>query len=245
MARNMVPGATVAVAKGGRIIYSEGMGLASTDLEVPATRSTKFRIGEISEVFTSLLYHKLVEDGILHPDSSVESYLPDFPSKQYELQLRHLVSQTSGIREPSTEEQEWRGLNVSIEKGLENLVNDSLVAPPGTYQIPSMFNYNLLGLVMEEATGQQFPSLIETYITDTLGLEHTLVENPFATIKGRASYFDHNFIAQVVPAIFRDLRHRAPAEGIMSNAEDLVKFGNAILFSDYISDDIRNSLFEP
>lgn len=245
MARNSVPGATFAVAREGKIIYSEGLGLASKDLEVPVFRTTKFRIGQLSEIFTSLLYHQLTEKGILHPDSTVQVYYPTFPEKKHELTLRHLVQHTSGLREPNAEEKDWRGLNISIQKGIENLLTDTLIASPGTNQVPNMFNYNLLGAVMEEATGTLFPNLLKQYITDTLNLENTVIDNPFITIKGRSNYFDHNIVAQVVNATLRDMRYRAPSEGILSNAEDLVNYGNALLFSESVANSIRVKLFEP
>jgi len=245
MTRNVVPGATFAIAKDGEVIYSEGMGLASTDLEVPVKRSTKFRIGEVSELFTSLIYQKMIESQLLHPDSTVQFYLTDFPEKQWRLPLHHLAYHTSGIRIPSSEEADWRAQNVSLQTGLETFTKDSLLYPPGIYQVPSMFNYNLLGAVMEKVTGENFNSILAKYVTDTLGLENTVVDNPFMTITGRANHFDHNFIAQVVPATFRDLRYRAPAQGILSNAEDLVKFGNALLHSGYFTEKIKERLFEP
>jgi CubicO group peptidase (beta-lactamase class C family) len=49
----------------------------------------------------------------------------------------------------------------------------------------------------------------------------------------------------VVHATTRDMRFRAPSEGLLSNAEDLVKFGNALLYSDYFSEKIKARLFEP
>jgi serine beta-lactamase-like protein LACTB, mitochondrial len=41
------------------------------------------------------------------------------------------------------------------------------------------------------------------------------------------------------------MRFRAPSEGLLSNAEDLVKFGNALLYSGYFSAEIKARLFEP
>lgn len=245
MERNFIPGLNVAIAKDGKIIYSEGLGFASKDLEVPVTRSTKFRIGGVSEVFTALLYHILVENGTLHPDSTVQGYFPEFPEKEYRLPIRHLVQQTSGIRKPNTEEVDWRGLNISIKKGIENFRDDTLLFAPGTFQIPSMFNYNLLGAVMEETTGLHYHNILKKYVTDTLGLENTMVDNPFTVIKGRSDYFDHNFVAQIVNATSRDMRYRAPSEGLLSNAEDLVKFGNALLYSEYLPENIKVGIFEP
>lgn len=245
MARNFIPGATIAVAKDGELIYSEGIGMASKDLEVKATRETKFRVGTVSELFTNLIYHKMIEDGILNPDSSVQKYYPEFPEKEYTISLNNLAQQTSGLREPNHKEQNWRGLNVSLEKGLESFKDDPLLFGPGMYQNPTTFNYNLLGLAMEKASGRRFNQLVQEYVTDTLGLENTIVDNPFKTIKGRTDFFDHNLISQIVNATFYDLRHCAPSSGILSNAEDLAKFANAILYSDYLSEETRKTFFTP
>lgn len=245
LTRNYIPGATFAVALDGKIVYSEGIGFASKDLEVDMNRDNKLRIGDVSELFTSLIYMKMLEEGTLHKDSTVQHYLPDFPELNYKLTLDNLVNHTSGIRPLNSEEIDWRGLNISIQKGIENFKNDSLIFYPGWYQETNMYNYNLLGAVMEEATGKRFPLLLKEYVTDTLNLDNTLIDDPFRTIKGRTDFYDHNFVAQTVNATFRDMRYRAPSQGLLSNAEDLVKFGNAILNSDYISEDIKNTLFEP
>ena len=245
MSRNTIPGATFAIAKDGKIIYSEGLGLASKDLNAPATRKTKFRIGQLSELFTNIIYQKLTEEGTLHPDSSVQFYYSEFPEKEFTLSIKDLVAHTSGIRMPKGDETDWRGLNVSLEAGLENFKNDSLEYPPGYYMVPNRFNYDLLGMVMEKATGTNFSSLIKTYVTDTLGMENSTPDNPFITIEGRTQFYDHNFIAVVVNATTRDLRYKMPSEGMLSNAEDLVRFGNAILFSDYLTEETKSKLFEP
>jgi CubicO group peptidase (beta-lactamase class C family) len=245
LTHNFAPGGNFAVAKEGKIIYSEGIGLASEDLEVPAARNTKFRIGQVSELFTNLIYQKMVENGILHPDSTVQHYYPDFPEKQFRLPVHHLADHTSGIREPNSDESDWRGLNISVQAGIENFKADSLKYPPGIYLTPNMHNYNLLGAIMEKVTEKKFSTILKEYVTDTLNLENTLIDNPFTYIKGRSDFYDHNFIAQVVHATTRDMRFRAPSEGLLSNAEDLVKFGNALLYSDYFSEKIKARLFEP
>ena len=245
MASNNIPGATFAIAKEGKIIYSEGVGLASKDLEVPATRSTKFRIGKLSSLFTNLMYHRMEKEGLLHADSSIQFYYPEFPEKNYKLQMHHLVQQTSGFRNPTAAELDWRGLNINLQKGIENFSNDPLTEHPGWYQSPNFFNYNLLGAVMEKVTGKKFHILLNEYVTDTLHLENTMIDDPFKTIKGRTDFYDRNFIAQVINATFRDMRYRVSSEGLLSNAEDLVKFGNALLYNDYFKEVIDKDFFEP
>jgi CubicO group peptidase (beta-lactamase class C family) len=248
MMLNNIPGATFAISMDGKIIYSEGIGLASKDLEVPATRKTKFRIGELSELFTSLIYQMMVEDGTLHPDSSVQHYIPDFPlsdfkGSTYKITLNQLVNHSSGIRQQNKNEQVWSRTNVTLQNSIDNFKNESLDSEPGWYQSQSSSNYLLLGAIMEKASGKHFPELLREYVTDTLKLVNTEVDNPFRTVIGRTDFFDFNLVAQVVNSTFRDMRYRAPSDGILSNAEDLVRFGNAILNSDLISEQIKERIF--
>jgi CubicO group peptidase (beta-lactamase class C family) len=247
---NNIPGASLAISKNGKIIYSEGMGLASKELEVPVTRNTKFRIGEVSELFTSLMYQMMVENGMLHPDSTIQTYIPDYPESVFKetkikIMLKQLANHSSGITPPNTAMENWTGKSITLQKNIDNLKDLPLDFMPGWYESQNTNNYNLLGVVMEKTTGKYFSELLKEYITDSLNLNNTEIDNPFKTITGRTDYFDFNMVAQVVNAPFQDMRHRSPSEGILSNAEDLVKFGNAILNSDKISDQIKEQLFVP
>ena len=247
---NNIPGATFAISKEGKIIYSEGIGLASKDLEVRVTRKTKFRIGELSELFTSLIYQMMIEDGTLHPDSTIQHYIPDYPESDYKgfsytITLDQLVNHSSGIMKPNKNEQDWRGQNITLQNSLDIIKKEPLDFEPGWYQSQSSSNYIILGAVMEKATGKNFPELLKKYITDSLQITNTEVDNAFKTVIGRTDFFDFNLVSQVVNASFRDMRYRASSDGILSNAEDLVRFGNAILNSELISTQIKEGIFVP
>lgn len=142
MVGNLIPGGSVAVMKDGKPIYSEGYGYASKDLDVPVNHSRKFRIGELTEVFTPLAYQCLIEDGAFHPDSSVQHYYTDFPDKKYKIKLFNLADHTSGIRHPYQAEQSERGINTTLTKGMQIFMNEPLRVPPGAEENISMFNYN-------------------------------------------------------------------------------------------------------
>lgn len=242
MARSFVPGSSLAVSVKGKLVYSEGLGLASTDLDVPANRQTKYRIGAVTQVLTSLAYYKMIEEGKLDPDSTIQQYLPDFPEKAYPLKLQNLVDQTSGIRTPTDEELGWRGLNVGVKRGIENFANDTLLFPPGMFQHATIFSFNLLGAIMEEVESESFSRLMRTWVTDTLGMENTVPDNPLASIKGRTNFFDRDMVAQVTNATFRDLRYRMPSDGYLSTAEDLVKLGNALLYGHGMSETVKGKM---
>lgn len=243
MRGNFIPGASIAVSINGEIIYSEAMGFASRELNVKATRKTKFRTGDLSELYTAFMYHKMVEEGVLHPDSTIQHYYPEFPEKESPITIDMLVQHSSGIRKPKYTELSWRGLNINLEKGLDNFKDDPLMAPPGYYQATSIFNYNLLGVVMEKAKNKSFAELLKSYVTDTLHLMNTSIDNPIMNIENRSCFFDHNIVSQVTNAVWLDLRHRAPSDGILSNAEDMVKLGNAYLSSNYFSEETRQRIF--
>lgn len=245
MIESRVPGANIAVSIDGELIYSEGFGWASKDLDVRANRSTKFRIGELSTLFTNAVYLKLVDEGKIHPDSAIQKYYPSFPvKKDGKITPKMLANETSGIRPPFGDE-EMGLVSTSIEKGLDLFKDDPLDMMPGAFQNTSCFNYNLLGVVLEKATGMKYADVLKNYMTDILEMNSTVVDNPFATIKGRSDFYDPNIIAQVVNTSFYDLRVNAPSKGLLSNSEDMVKLGNAFLEGDYFSDSIRQSMFEP
>jgi CubicO group peptidase (beta-lactamase class C family) len=247
---NNIPGASLTISKDGKIIYSEGMGFASKELEVPVTRNTKFRIGEVSELFTSMMYQMMVENGTLHPDSAVQTYIPDYPESVFKetknkILLNQLANHSSGITSLNSNTEDQKGKSITLQKSIDNFKDLPLEFVPGWYESQSTNNYNLLGAIMEKATGKYFHVLLKEYITDTLNLNNTEIDNPYKTIIGRSDFFDFNMVAQVVNAACQDLRHRSPSEGMLSNAEDLVKFGNAILNSDRISNQIKERLFVP
>lgn len=242
---NFIPGAQIAISKNGKLIYSEGIGLASKDLDVKTTRNTKFRIGPLSELYTTLLYLKLIEDGILSPDSTIQHYMPEFPEKKYRITLDNLKNHTSGIRRLNSQESAWQGTNVTLQKGLEIFQDDELIAPPGEYQQESRLNFNLLGAIMEKTSGMPYNKLLKTYVTDTLHLDNTCPDNPYLTISGRSNFYAQNIMAQVVNALSIDMRWRAPSDGLLSSAEDLVKLSNVFLRSNYLNDSTRAHLFDP
>lgn len=245
MVRSYMPGSSITLSIDGRIVWSEGFGFASKDLKVPATRFTKYRIGKVTEVMTALVYNMLVEKGILHPDSSVQHYFPEFPVKEFRLTLQNLADNTSGIRNPTEEEKNWRGLNVSLDAGIDHFSKDSLLFEPGYYQLSTPFNYNLLGVIIQKVTGKKFYEVIREMVTDTLGMLNTIPDNPFSVIENRTNFFDHDYLARVVNALTADIRYKVPSEGYLSTAEDLNRLANAFLFSGYFSDSLRLRTFTP
>jgi CubicO group peptidase (beta-lactamase class C family) len=200
-------------------------------------------MGQISQVLTSIAFYQLAEKGLLSPEDDLTKHLPEFGPKKQPVLLKHLLTQSSGIRQPSEEELSYRGAS-SYRDAFRPVLTDTLLFAPGMYQFPTYFAFNLLGAVIEDKEGRDFHRIIRS-ITDTLKLASVVPDNPFITVKGRSDYYDRNIIAQVIHASPQDIRYRLPSEGFLSTAEDLVKLGNALLTSPLLSDSLKARMFRP
>ena len=75
-----IPGLTVAVAVGDRVVWSEGLGLADRERGVLACPDMQFRIHSVSKALTAAGMMRLVERGVLDLDAPVRTHIPGLPS---------------------------------------------------------------------------------------------------------------------------------------------------------------------
>ncbi|MBK7320767.1 serine hydrolase domain-containing protein [Candidatus Villigracilis affinis] len=92
------PGVAVIVAKNGQAIFRKGHGMANLELGVPIEPDMVFRIGSVTKQFTAVAILILAEQGKLSLDDSVTKFLPDYPTHDYLITVKHLLTHTSGIK---------------------------------------------------------------------------------------------------------------------------------------------------
>ena len=135
-----LPGLSVLVARDGKVLFEKSIGFADFDKQIRATPATKFRIGSVTKQFTAVAILKLIEDGELQLEDTLDRFLPDFPRGD-EVTIHHLLSHTSGIpsytdapdfmatvTEPTTEEDliaSFAGKEFLFEPGSEFRYNNS------------------------------------------------------------------------------------------------------------------------
>src|SRR3954471_1046350 len=81
MVRASIPGMQAAVAVDGRPTWSEAFGLADLEQKVAVTRTTKFRVGSVSKVFTAAALARLVDARAIDLDAPIKRYVPALPSE--------------------------------------------------------------------------------------------------------------------------------------------------------------------
>jgi CubicO group peptidase (beta-lactamase class C family) len=143
-----------------------------------------------------------------------------------EITVRHLLHQTSGLSETG-----YRRGSVPSDATLEETVRDleraRPTAPVGmTYQYFNL-NYNVLGLIVQEVSGQPYGAYVEEQIFEPLGMENSFVSREAAEAAGLAQ--GHNVVlgfpvARRQPYLSYDL----PAGMIISSAEDMARYAAAL-----------------
>lgn len=101
MARRKIPGLAVAVVQRGQVVNLRGYGLASIELDAPVTPDTVFELASVTKQFTAAAIMKLVEEGRVGLDDPVAKYLPGMPPIWSAITIRHLLTQTAGLANPS------------------------------------------------------------------------------------------------------------------------------------------------
>jgi CubicO group peptidase (beta-lactamase class C family) len=91
------PSASIAVVKGGRLVYARAYGLANVEKKTEATPAMRYSIGSISKQFAASAILLLAEEGKLSLDDKVEKYLPGL-TRGGDVTLRQLLSMTAGYQ---------------------------------------------------------------------------------------------------------------------------------------------------
>ena len=224
-----IPGLSVAVAVDERIVYSEGFGYADLEERVPLWATTKFRIGSVSKPLTAVALVQLVEQGKIDLDAPVQKYVPSFPDKGAKVTTRMLAGHLGGIRHYKDDEFLIAKHYGNVVEGLKIFQDDPLVSPPGTKFNYSSYGFNLLSAVIQSASGEDFLTYMHEHVFGALGLRSTVEDQPAEIIEQRARFYSRPKDEALRNAPFVDNSYKWAGGGFLSSAEDLARFGAALL----------------
>ncbi len=238
------PGLSAAVAVNGEVVWAEGFGTADAESQVPVSPETRFRVGSISKLLTVAAVAKLVEAGKLDLDAPVQHYIPSFPQKEQPVTPRQLAGHLAGIRHYAPAD---FGLPLRhydrLAEGLGIFQKDPLVHPPGTAYLYSSYGYNLLGAVVEGASGKDFAAALDELVLVPLGLRGTVLDEPSLIVERRARPYRRESDGRLANERPIDSSYKWPSGGFLSTAGDLVRFGSAHLRDSYLKPETRALLF--
>jgi serine beta-lactamase-like protein LACTB len=123
---------------------------------------------------------------------------------------------------------------------LATFKEDSLLFEPGTRFHYSSFGWNLLGALIEKITGSHYLTYMSETIFNPLGMESTLGDDATKTITNRSTFYD----LTGKPNDLGDISYKYASGGLLSTADDLVKFGNEMLNGKSLTEKQRDILFQ-
>lgn len=233
MAEERIPGLSAAIVVEGELVWSVGYGFADLEHQVPATANTAYRTASIGKPMTATGVMQLVERGMVDLDAPVQRYCPAFPEKRWPVTTLHLLGHTSGIRHyggPRNEEELFNTVHYeSVVEALEIFKRDSLLFEPGTAHLYSTFGYNVLGCVVEGASGEDFLSYMRTHVFEPAGMRRTRDDDPAAIIPGRAAGYVLTENGELENSRAVDMSSKLPAGGFITTAGDLARFAAAVM----------------
>lgn len=223
-----VPGVCMALVRGGALVWSGAFGYADRERGRPMTVDAVFRVESISKSVTAWGVMKLVEQGLVGLDDPVQQYLGDWelPGSEYpwhEVTVRRLLSHTAGLALGTIgNEYAPQSRAPSLQ---EHLAHEArLVQAPGAGFLYSNPGFNLLELLIEGASGQDFAEYMADEVLNPLGM-------------GEASFDWSERLRPLIPTAY-DLQGKPvpfyvqparAAGGLMADAEGIARFVGAAM----------------
>jgi len=242
------PGLSAAVVLDGEPRWSEGFGMADLENSSPATSLTLFRLGSISKPITATAVLQLWERGKLDLDAPVQKYCPAFPQKESPITTRELLGHLGGIRHYNPDgkgdvpEDSARHF-ASMQESLQLFANDPLVAQPGTKFNYSTYGYTLLGCVLEGAASGKFIDYLRKNVFEPAGMGQTRDDDFITVIPHRTRWYHKDKSGIVCNAGVLDSSYKIPGGGIISSADDMAKFEQAILADKFLKRGTRDLMW--
>ena len=232
VAERKVPGIGVTILDRGEIVLQKGYGFANLEGRTRIDpRQTIFRIASISKCITGLALGRMVEEGLVDLDASFYEYVPYYPKKKYDFTLRQLAGHTAGIRG-------YRGkefaLNrdVSIKDSIEVFKEDPLLFRPGHGYLYNSFDFVLLSLAMQEASGIPFHEYVKEKVLVPLEMNSTFspeeLDVSSSAVENTASFYTKRSLC-FKKAVEVNNVYKLAGGGFLSTSEDIAQLGHAIL----------------
>ncbi len=239
---------SVLVAKDGEVLYADGFGYANIEHNVENSPEKKYRIASISKQFTSMLIMQKVSEGKISLDSTISTYIEDYPKPQGNIiTIHHLLSHTSGMPHYAGIPDffpKYGRLPFEHREFVELFWDLDLLFEPGEEFSYSSFGYYLLGYILEEVSGKTFPELLNDRILEPLEMFNTGVEDHRKIIMNRA--YGYNFLLDYFErAGFRDLSTALATGDMYSSPLDMVRWERALADNKLLDKEYQDMIFSP
>lgn len=245
-----IPGAVAVVALGGHVELFESMGLQDPQAGAPMKDDAIFRIYSMTKPIVSLATLMLAEEGVLQMGDALSKYLPEFAGQQVAVEeggrvrleparreatvqdlLRHTAGFTYEFLGSNAVQRQYEAADIASPDRTNAEFCKVLARLPLAHQPGTRWEYSratdVLGALLEVATGRPLGDLLQERILGPLGMKDTAfsvaqdrwdrIAEPFATDPDTG-----NAVKMLEP---REVpRFESGGGGLLSTAGDYVRF---------------------
>ncbi len=242
METQKIPGLSIGFVKDD-FIWTKGFGYADLENMVPAKPESSYRLASVTKTITAIAVLQLAEKGKIDLKAEVQTYVPYFPKKKWPVTVRRLLGHLGGISHYKNYDVEGHiKVYKNTEKALAIFQGFDLVAEPGTRYNYSSYGYNLLGAVIEGASGQSYGDYIKEHIFDPLGMKDSRIDDPVELIPNRVRGY-RIIDGEIKNSEYVDISSRFAAGGTRSTVVDLLKYAQGIFSGQLLKEETWRQMF--
>ena len=242
-----IPGLSLAVVRGGKVVKAQGYGLANVELNAPATADTVYRLASVTKPIVATAVLLLARDGKLGLDDRIGRYLEKTPEAWREITIRQLLTHTSGLKDHLNELHGTTSNGTTPEEILSRMGTLPLNFAPGTSWLYSNTGYLALQVILKKVSGQSFDEFLAARELAPLGMKATRRNSPDDLIPNRAAGYVWDAEAGRLrnsPFLEPTLYDNADA-GLVSTVLDLARWDAALGGTAFLTAPERAALVAP
>jgi CubicO group peptidase (beta-lactamase class C family) len=221
-----VPGCAVGVSYAGQTLVERAYGMADLEHDVANRPETVFEPGSVAKQFTAAATILLALEGKLSLDDDIRTYIPELPTYEAPVTIRHLIHHTSGLRDwgsiaaiegwPRTTRAHTHAHMLGIASRQQELNH-----LPGEHYSYTNTGYNLQAVLVERVSGMTFAEFSTTRLFEPLSMMHTEWRDDYTRIvKNRSVAY--------VPTDDSDWHMLMPFESVYGNGGLLTTVGDLL-----------------
>lgn len=223
--RGDVAGAEVVIVKDGQVLFEKGYGFSDVKNQTPVDpKTTLFRPGSISKLFTWTAVMQLVEQGKINLDTDINTYL-DFkipPAFGKPITMRNLMTHTPGFEETiknliSNDPKHMTSLGAALKAWVPERM-----FPPGQVSAYSNYGAALAGYIVQRVSGEKFEDYIQHHIFTPLRMNNSTFVQPLP--KAMQGNMSKGYMTASGDAKPYELVPMSPAGALAATGDDMARF---------------------
>lgn len=185
MAKQKIPGVSLAVVKDGKPIIVKGFGSANVEHQVPVKPETVFQSGSVGKQFTAMAVMMLVEEGKIGLDEKISKYLGEVPEGWANVTVRHLLTHTGGLTD-YPQDFDFRK-DYTEDELLKRAKEVPTAFAPGEKWDYSNLGFVTLGIIIHKVSGKFYGDFLKERVFGPLGMTTARIISEADIVPNRAA----------------------------------------------------------